>query len=130
MRLARAENVSVYAEGQPEVVRVETIRCFGEPTVVAIGPVVMNEQGRTQPVGFSISGEDRLIEAQRARLERDLARLRRQEAGLVGKAENAEFLAKAPEQVRRQVAERLEAARERIEALTAQLEELGRSLSS
>jgi valyl-tRNA synthetase len=63
-------------------------------------------------------------------VERELERLRQEEARLATKLGSAEFQQRAPEEVRRQAAERRQAALERIAALAAQLEDLGRSLRS
>jgi valyl-tRNA synthetase len=68
--------------------------------------------------------------AQASRVERELTRLRQEEARLAGKLRKEEFQRKAPEQVRRQAAERLAETRQRAAGLEAQLADLNRSLGS
>jgi len=91
----------------------ELIECLGEPMVVWIE----REASRKD------------LQEQRGRVERDLGRLRQEQARLEAKLSSADFQTKAPDQVKQQAQQRHQAGRERMAALEAQLVELNRSLA-
>jgi valyl-tRNA synthetase len=112
--LARASDVVALRETENAPAVAELVEVFGTPAIVWIERQVSRDE----------------IVAQSKRVERELERLRQEEARLATKLGSAEFQQRAPEEVRRQAAERRQAALERIAALAAQLEDLGRSLRS
>lgn len=112
--LARASDVVALCETDNPPAVAELVEAFGMPATVWIERQVTREE----------------IVAQSKRVERELERLRQEEARLATKLASAEFQQRAPEEVRRQAADRRQAALDRIAALEAQLGELGRSLSS
>ncbi|MFB3880440.1 MAG: valine--tRNA ligase [Armatimonadota bacterium] len=111
--LARGSEIIVSDDVDAKPAVAELVDCFGQQCAVWIERRVSREE----------------IVAQRKRVERELERLRKDEASLAGKLESADFEAKAPERVRQQTAERLEAARQRIEALRGQVRDLDGELS-
>jgi valyl-tRNA synthetase len=111
-RLTGGMGVSVIAERPPEGMIVEVIYCFGEPAWVAV-PVHMDETHYVR---------------QKARLEKDSARLGEEEEALTRKLQNAEFRSRAPRQVVEKAESRLREVAERRKALEEQLLGIDRAL--
>ncbi|MFB3880614.1 MAG: valine--tRNA ligase [Armatimonadota bacterium] len=111
--LARASEVTLDSGLQSAPAVAELAEAFGAPTTVWIERQVSHDE----------------IVAQSKRVERELARVRQEEARLASKLGSTEFQQRAPAEVRRQAEERRQAALERIAALEEQLGELKRSLS-
>jgi valyl-tRNA synthetase len=111
-RLTGGMGVSVIAERPPEGMIVEVIYCFGEPAWVAV-PVHMDETHYVR---------------QKARLEKDSARLGEEEEALTRKLQNAEFRSRAPRQVVEKAESRLREVAERRTALAEQLLGIDRAL--
>ena len=84
--LAGGSGLRLSADVEARPAHSEIIHCSGEPAVVSI--VVESVPGK------AASHDD--AAARRARLERDLARLREEESRLAQKLENTEFLSRAP----------------------------------
>jgi valyl-tRNA synthetase len=103
--LARGTSLSFAAEASGPTGMAELVHCFGESATVSI----------------AVKSSAQELNAQRARLERDLARLRSEEAGLQQKLANAEFMSRAPRQVIEKTESRLREVRERRAALEEQL---------
>jgi valyl-tRNA synthetase len=109
--LARGERLTLAAEGGPSQALAEVIHCFGEAALVAIAAEVSREE----------------LLGQRARLEKDLGRLREEEARLTAKLANPEFTSRAPQHVVAKVQTQCAEVRERREAVARQLSEIERS---
>jgi valyl-tRNA synthetase len=111
--LARGSEIAVSGDVDARPAVAELVQCFGESCAVWIERQVSREE----------------ILAQTKRVERELERLRQEDARLAGKLESAEFQEKAPEHVKQQAAERRQAALGRIAALEAQLADLAKALA-
>ena len=72
------------------------------------------------------SPESSISTAEKARLDREIARERLEIAKVEAKLDNADFVARAPEEVIAEHQERLETFRERLVKLTAARERLER----
>jgi valyl-tRNA synthetase len=112
--LGRGSELTLTADAGQRPAVAEMIECLGETAAVWIERQASRED----------------MAAQASRVERELTRLRQEEARLAGKLRKEEFQRKAPEQVRRQAAERLAETRQRAAGLEAQLADLNRSLGS
>jgi valyl-tRNA synthetase len=112
--LARASDVVALRDADNPPAVAELVEAFGTPATVWIERQVSREE----------------IVAQSKRVERELERLRQEEARLAAKLGSAEFQQRAPEEVKKQAGDRRQAALDRIAALAAQLEYLSRSLAS
>jgi valyl-tRNA synthetase len=110
--LTRGEGLTLAEVGTPEPAVAEVIHCFGEPAVISIAVEASREE----------------LIAQRARLEKDLARLREEEGRLSAKLANEEFTSRAPQAVVAKVQAQYVEARERREAVERQLAEIARTL--
>ena len=110
--LARGSALALSDETDLRPAMAELVECLGEAAVVSIEREVSREE----------------LEEQRRRVERELGRLREEEARLAERLGNAEFVRRAPEEVKGQTKARQAAARERVGALEEQLADLVRSL--
>jgi len=111
--LARGNALALSDDTDSRPAVAELVECLGGASVVSIEREVTREE----------------LEGQRKRVERELERLREEDAGLTKRLENAEFLRRAPEEVRRKTEERQAAGRERAHALQEQLADLVKSLA-
>jgi len=112
--LARGSDIAVSGNLGARPAVAELVHCFGEPCAVWIERQVSREE----------------ILAQAKRVQRDLERLRQEDARLASKLESAEFQKKAPAEVKRKATERRQAALERIAALEVQLADLAKLRNS
>lgn len=108
----RALMVGADLAGRPAIA--ESLLCAGEPALVAIDAAASE-------------GE---LRAHQERLEKELARLAKEEQRLAQKLANAEFLARAPEPVVEKARNQLAHVKERRETAAAQLAEVKRVLRS
>jgi valyl-tRNA synthetase len=112
LMLARGNSVVLAAESGQQAGMVEVIHCFGEPASVSI----------------AVKSSEQELRAQKARLEKDIARLGEEEQALTGKIRNTEFLSRAPRQVVEKAESRLREVSERRKALEEQLLGIGTAL--
>ena len=110
--LARGAALEVSGEPSARPAVAELVQCLGDSAVVWIE----REAGRKE------------LEEQRDRVKRELGKVMEEAARLASKLEHPEFMKRAREEVKAQARARHEAARQRVEALEAQLAELERSL--
>jgi valyl-tRNA synthetase len=103
--LARGNSVVLAAETGPQAGMAEVIHCFGEPATVSI----------------AVKSSEQELRSQKARLEKDSARLGEEEEALTRKLQNAEFRSRAPRQVVEKAESRLREVAERRKALAEQL---------
>ncbi|TSE00008.1 valine--tRNA ligase [Skermania sp. ID1734] len=89
----------------------------------ATASVEVRLSGATVQVDVDTSGTVD-VEAERRRLEKDLAAAQKELAGTTGKLGNEAFLAKAPEAVVAKIRTRKNVAEEEVQRITARLEEL------
>ncbi len=112
LMLARGNSVVLAAETAPQVGMAEVIHCFGEPATVSI----------------AVKSSEQELRSQKARLEKDAARLGEEEEALTRKLQNAEFRSRAPRQVVEKAESRLREVAERRTALAEQLLGIDRAL--
>jgi valyl-tRNA synthetase len=105
LMLARGNSVVLAAETGPQAGMAEVIHCFGEPATVSI----------------AVKSSEQELRSQKARLEKDSARLGEEEEALTRKLQNAEFRSRAPRQVVEKAESRLREVAERRKALAEQL---------
>jgi len=110
--LARGSALVLSEEADSRPAMAELVQCLGGAAVVSIEREVSSDE----------------LEEQRRRVERELGRLRDEEAKLAKKLENEQFMSKAPETVKSQAKERRAAAAGRVRALEGQLDDLAKSL--
>lgn len=110
--LARGHTLVLSDETDSRPAMAELVQCLGGAAVVSIEREVSRDE----------------LEEQRRRVERELGRLRDEEAKLAKKLENEQFMSKAPETVKSQAKERRAAAAGRVQALEGQLADLTKSL--
>ncbi|MBN1458327.1 MAG: hypothetical protein JXA57_02240, partial [Armatimonadetes bacterium] len=112
--LARGSDIELEDEANERPAMAELVRCFGETVAVWIAWKASRQE----------------LEAQHARLEKELRGLREEEERLAQKLGNEQFMTKAPEHVKAQVRQRYEESQAQTEALSAQLCDLARSLDN
>jgi valyl-tRNA synthetase len=101
--LARGSSVTPTAATGEQVDMAEVIHCFGDPASVSI----------------AVQSSQQELLAQKARIEKELARLKEEDEGLSEKLRNTEFLSRAP----RQVVEKAEARHQEVQDRRGALEE-------
>jgi len=103
LMLARGSSVTPTAATGEQVDMAEVIHCFGDPASVSI----------------AVQSSQQELLAQKARIEKELARLKEEDEGLSEKLRNTEFLSRAP----RQVVEKAEARHQEVQDRRGALEE-------
>jgi valyl-tRNA synthetase len=106
--LAKGASLSLARTISAQPALSEVVTCFGEPALISIDAAMSPEE----------------LEQHRRRLERELAQLQQEEGQLRAKLDNADFCSRAPAAVVEKTRARHEAARERRDAIQAQLASL------
>jgi len=113
LRLTHGSSLELNEESAIRPGAGEAILCYNQRAIVAISGEMAGPE----------------LEAQRARLEEELGRVRREEESLARKLENEGFLSRAPQEVVARVRIQYSQAKQRREALEGQLSGVDGSLN-